>query len=51
MQQEEEAKANGTSNPNKPPSSPGGNSHLSYDEDELIDMDDCPSDSDPEQLA
>lgn len=49
MQQEEEAKANGTVNPN-PPSSPGG-SHLSYDEDELIDMDDCPSDSEPEQGA
>lgn len=44
MQQEEDAKGGGSSS-SKRPSSPGNNdSQISYDEDELIDMDDCPSD-------
>lgn len=46
MQQEDEAKG-GSSGKN--PSSPGGN--MSYDEDELIDMDDCPSDEEDEQMV
>lgn len=49
MQQEEDAKSGNPNSQNqKNPSSPDNNngSQLSYDEDELIDMemDDCPSD-------
>lgn len=48
MQQEEDSKGGSGGSgggSSKQPSSPGNNcSQISYDEDELIDMDDCPSD-------
>lgn len=51
MQQEEDSKGGsggGSSSGHTRPSSPGNNgSQISYDEDELIDMDDC-SDDDEE---
>lgn len=48
MQQEEDSKGgSGSNSGNTRPSSPGNNgSQISYDEDELIDMDDCTDDDD-----
>lgn len=44
MQQEEDSKG-GSGDGNTRPSSPGNNdSQISYDDDELIDMDDCSDD-------